>query len=176
MLWVIATANKHELDVQEQLEAIGLQAIAPRRVDMIRQGKRRRPDAVISAYLPGYVFAWFGDDDWHAVREAKHVINLMGVSPQTERHVRAFIARVEADFAARMAQIEAGERVSEYNPGDLLTILAGPFAGQLARFGRMVERAHVLVPQIEATLDVFGRPVRVELDPIAVKKAAGGTY
>ena len=172
-LWVIATTTGQEQTVQEQLEALGLTCSVPLRVDVIRQGKRRRPDVVERAYLPGYAFGWFGNDDWHAVKHAKHVRTMMGVSEPSERLVLAFIARVEADYMARKAQIDAGLRVEEYNPGDLLQIMTGPFAGQLARFTRMLETAHDVFPMIEAELDVFGRAARVQVDPITARRAAG---
>ena len=170
-LWVIATTNGREFDLQEQLEALGLKCDVPRRVDLIRQGKRRRPDAITSAYLPGYAFAWFEAEDWHAIKGAKYVRTMMGVSAQSERLVRAFLARVEGDYLARMSQIEAGERISEYNPGDLLQIMTGPFAGQLATFARIVQSAHDVFPSVEAELDVFGRKVKVQVDPIAARRA-----
>ena len=172
-LWVIATTTGQEFNVQEQLEALGLECAVPRKVELIRQGKRRRPDAITSAYLPGYVFAWFEADDWHAIRGAKHVRTMMGVSAQSERLVRAFVNRVEADYAERMARIEAREKLEEYNPGDLLQIMTGPFAGQLATFSRMLETAHDVFPLIEAELDVFGRMAKVQVDPIAARRAAG---
>jgi transcription antitermination factor NusG len=171
-LWAVAVRNGTEQNVQEQLEALGLEAIAPRRVDLIRQGKRRYPDPVTSAYLPGYVFAWFGDGDWHVIRHIKEVRTMMAVSPQSERLVRAFIDRVEADYAQRMAQIEAGERVSEYSPGDLLTIMTGQFAGQLATFARILQTAHDVFPEIEAEMDMMGQTVKLRLDPISVRRAA----
>lgn len=172
-LWVIATTNGQEQNVQEQIEALGLTCAVPLRVDVIRQGKRRRPDVVERAYLPGYAFAWFGAEDWHAIRGAKHVRTMMGVSAQSERLVRAFIASVQADYEARMAQISAGLRVEEYNPGDLLQIMTGPFAGQLARFTRMLETAHDVFPVIEAEFELFGRTAKVQVDPIAARRAAG---
>jgi transcription antitermination factor NusG len=170
-LWVIATANGQEFPVQNHLEAMGLRAEVPRKVEALRQGKRRRPDAITSAYLPGYVFAWFDADDWHAIRGAKHVRTMMGVSSQAERLVQAFIDRVEADYADRMARIRASEYLEEYNPGDLLTIMTGPFAGQIARFTRMLETAHDVFPVIEAEIDVFGQTARVKVDPIAARRA-----
>lgn len=188
-LWAVAVRNGTEQNVQEQIEALGLEAIAPRRVDLIRQGKRRYPDPVTSAYLPGYVFAWFGDGDWHVIRHIKEVRTMMGVSPQSERLVRAFIDRVEADYAQRMAQIEAANAipnqrpnrkkrkaalalVSEYNPGDLLTIMTGQFAGQLAAFARILQTAHDVFPEIEAEMDMMGQTVKLRLDPISVRRAA----
>lgn len=93
----------------------------------------------------------------------------MGVNPASVPGVMAFIDRVERDFAARMAQIEAGERVHEYNPGDLLQIIAGPFAGQLARFQSIAEAGEH--PQIIAETDMMGQVARVMIDPLKARKA-----
>ena len=173
-LWIAYAKTGREFDVQEACEALEITAIVPRRVDLIRQGKRRRPDAVVTPYLPNYVFIRASDDERHWLKDVREICDFMGVLPQEERAVQAFIDRVESDFANRMAQIEAGERVSEYAPGDLFTIMAGPFAGRTAMFKRMVEAASTPFPKIEAVLDLelMGRPVVATIDPINARRAA----
>jgi transcription antitermination factor NusG len=161
--------TRREFDAQEEAEALGLTCYVPRRVDLIRQGKRRRPDAVIRPYLPNYVFVETDAHGWHMLRDSKHLRTWMGISDGSAKQVMAFIGRVEADFAARMAQIEAGERVSEYAPGDLLQIIAGPFQGQLARFKRIAEGA--IFPEVVAEADIMGQAVTIRLDPLAAKRA-----
>jgi transcription antitermination factor NusG len=188
-LWVIATTTGQELNVQEQLEALGIECAVPRKVELIRQGKRRRPDAITSAYLPGYAFAWFSTDDWHAIRGAKHVRTMMGVSAQSERLVRAFISRVEADYAGMMARIkkanaiknaherrkalcEAAAAAADYAPGEMLRLMTGEFADKLVAFGRMVQEAHDAYPMIEGEMQLFGQVVKVKADPADVRRAA----
>lgn len=166
---LFAYYTRREFDAQEEAEALGITCHVPRRVDLIRQGKRRRPDAVIKPYLPGYVFVETDADGWHLLRQSKHLRTWMGIGPSEARRVMEFIARVESDFAKRMAQIEAGERVSEYAPGDLLQIIAGPFAGQLARFQRIAEGA--IFPEVVAETELFGQAVTIRLDPLAAKRA-----
>ncbi len=161
--------TRREFDAQEEAEALGITCYVPRRVDLIRQGKRRRPDAVIRPYLPGYVFVETDADGWHLLRQSKHLRTWMGINEGSAKQVMAFIDRVEADFAARIAQIEAGERVSEYAPGDLLQIIAGPFQGQLARFKRIAEGA--IFPEVVAEADIMGQAVTIRLDPLAAKRA-----
>ena len=172
-LWIAYAKTGRELAVQDACEALGIEAHVPKRVDLIRQGKRRRPDAITSPYLPNYVFIYATDQERHWLRDVREIRDFMGVLPQEERAVRSFVDRVEHDYAARMAQIEAGQRVDEYNPGDLFTIMAGPFAGRTAMFRRMVE-AGGLFPKIEATLDLelLGRPVIATVDPIDAKRAS----
>jgi transcription antitermination factor NusG len=161
--------TRREFDAQEEAETLGLTCHVPRRVDLIRQGKRRRPDPVIRPYLPGYVFVETDADGWHMLKASKHLRTWMGIGPKEAERVMQFIARVESDFTQRMAQIEAGERVSEYAPGDLLQIIAGPFSGQLARFKRIAEGA--MFPEVVAETELMGQSVTIRLDPLAAKRA-----
>lgn len=169
--WAAYTGKGQEFAVQEACEAIGVTCFVPRKVEVKRIRTRRRPDVFVTPYLPNYAFIWATDEQYHWLKDVKPVRSIMGIGPGSERLVRAFIDRVESDFAARMAQIEAGERVAEYNPGDLLEIIAGPFAGQLARFGRMIETSQDIFPSISANMDLMGRETRVKLDPLQVRKA-----
>lgn len=173
-LWIAYAATGQEFAVQEQCEALGLRAIAPRRVDMKRLPKRRRPEAVESAALPNYVFVWADAEGWHWLRDCKHVRTIMGVGRSEERlHIGPYLDAVRREYEARLAQIEAGQRLSEYEPGDVLEVMAGQFAGRLARFRRMIEGANDL-PMIEAVLDLqlLGRDVQMVIDPINARRAA----
>lgn len=170
-LWIGYATTGQEFNAQEQCEALGYTCEVPRQVDLVRHQKRRRPDVVVKPFLPNYLFIHGADDAFHAARLIREIRgSVMGVTPSEERHVRAFIDRVEADFAHRMAQIEAGERVAEYRPGDVLTLLTGQFAGRLAVFRRMVDAAPF--PKIEAELQLalLGKPVTAILDPINARK------
>lgn len=168
---LFAFYTRREFDAQEEAEALGLTCYVPRRVDLIRQGKRRRPDPVIRPFLPGYIFVDTDAEGWHMLKSAKHFRTWFGIGPAEARRVRAFIEQVEADFARRMEQIGAGERVSEYQPDDLLQVLDGGFREKLLRFSRVVENANGW-PVILAKTEMFGREVEVPLDPLIVKKAA----
>lgn len=160
-----------EFDAQEECDTLGIVCHVPRRVDMIRQGKRRRPDPVVRPFLPNYVFIEATPEQWHALKDTKHIRTTLGIGEGSARLVHRFIASVEADYAQRMAQIEAGQRVDEYNEGDALEIIAGPLAGQLARFKRIAEGAGIF-PEVVAELDLMGQAVTVRLDPLAARKPA----
>lgn len=169
-LWACYVKSGKEFEAQEEAQALGITCHVPRRVDMIRQGKRRRPDPVVKPFLPNYVFCDLTDQQWHAVKSSKHIRSLLGIGANNARQVMQFIARVEADYTQRMAQIEAGQRVDEYEDGDVLQIIAGPFAGQLATFRRVAEGAGMF-PELVAEGELFGQAVTIRLDPLAARKA-----
>ena len=173
-MWIAYAATGKEFVAQEQCEVIGITCYVPRRVDLVRHAKRRTPDIVERPFLPNYLFLDGDADVFHAIKDIKEVRGTaMGVGDIEARRVMSFINRVQADYAARLAQIEAGQRVSEYNPGDLLTLMTGPFAGQLAQFRRMVDAADSAFPRIEAELMVslMGKPVTAIIDPINARRA-----
>lgn len=169
-LWAAYTRAGTEFDAQEECDVLGITCHVPRRVDMIRQGKRRRPDPVIRPFLPNYLFCELTPEEWHMLKASKHIRSLMGIGDGSARLVMQFIARVEADFAQRMAQIEAGQRVDEYAENDLLEIIAGPLAGQLAKFKRIAEGAGIF-PEIIAETELMGQGVTLRLDPLAARRA-----
>jgi transcription antitermination factor NusG len=160
-----------EFDAQEEAEALGIVCLVPRRVDLIRQGKRRRPDAIITAAWPRYIFADCTPDEWHHLKDIKGFRSVTWVPDREAQSIRKQAHAIERAFEQRMAQIEAGERVSEYEPGALLNIISGEFAGQVATFTRMVEQAGEIFPRIKAEMEFFGRAVKVDLDPLDVRKA-----
>lgn len=75
--------------------------------------------------------------------------------------------------AAELAKARAKLRtaLAAYRKDQKLEIASGPFAGMLATFGRMVQAAHDLFPQIEAEIEIFGRPTSVRIDPLSVRAA-----
>ena len=166
-LW--AAYTRREFDAQEECEALGITCYLPRKVELIRQGKRRRPDAVVRPYLPGYLFIETDAEGWHMLKATKHIRTLMGIGDKEARRVMEFVDKVEADYTARMAKIEAGERVSEYAEGDTLEITLGPLKGQLARFKRIAEGA--MFPEVVAETELMGQVVTIKLDPLAARKA-----
>jgi transcription antitermination factor NusG len=68
--------------------------------------------------------------------------------------------------ATKEARREALKTIQAYQPGDLLEVIAGPLAGQIAAFSAMVERGASLTPEIAAEWGAI--PLR--LDPLAVRK------
>lgn len=187
-MWVAYVPAGMEFALVEDCEVLGVEAIAPRNVEAVRTGNRRWPEPRVTPYLPNYVFVEASAEEWHWLKDIRYVRDIMGVVPQDARKVRAFIETIEAQYTARMAEIdrataimknreatkeqrrEALKAIQHYQPGDLLEVITGPFAGQLVRFGAMVERAASKTPEIEVALDGLQWGT-MRVDPLAVKRA-----
>lgn len=183
-LWLAYVPHGMEFALVEDCEALGITAHAPRKVEAVRTGNNRWPEPRVSAYLPNYAFVEATANEWHWLKEIRYVRDLMGIAPQWEPKIAEFIEAVEVQFAARMAEIEQAQKVMQnrdatkearrealkaiqaYQPGDLLEVIAGPLAGQIAAFSAMVERGASLTPEIAAEWGAI--PLR--LDPLAVRK------
>lgn len=170
--WIGYARTHKEFDVESELLDLGFAATVPRKVEAIRSGTRRWPEPRIMPYLPNYVFLCVDPANWPKLSRVKHLSRTRQAIPRTSAQpVSTFLARVEGEYLSRMSQIEAGERLAEYQPGDMLKIL-GPFGECLARFRSIVERADSIYPEIVAEIDIMGRAVTVRADPLHVKKAA----
>lgn len=185
MMWVAYVPRAEEFNLVEACEALGIEAIAPRKAECVRSGNNRWPEPRITPYLQNYVFLDITPEEWHWLRDIRYVRDLWAVPDVARPKVQTFIDAVEAQFAERMAEIEQAQRVMQdreaskaarreairlmqaYSPGDLLEVITGPFAGQIAAFGAMVERANALMPEIEAQM----AGLKVRFDPLAVRKA-----
>lgn len=185
--WSAYAKAKREIEVAESIRALGLDARVALKVEAIRRGKKRWAEPVTTPLLPNIIFIRCTDEEWHLLRGVKGLAHTMHPVPTKlveRRHVRlrdgteqpyeglmAFIERAEEVHAARMAEFEATQRLSEFQEGDLLEILGGPLAGQLARFRKLVETAHDAFPRIKADLALMGGTVAVDLDPLHARKA-----
>lgn len=184
-LWLAYVPHGQEFALVEDCEVLGITATVPRKVEAVRTGNNRWPEPRVIPYLPNYAFVRASAEEWHWLREIRYVRDLMGILPQEERKVAAFIDAVEGEFAIRHAEIEQAQKVLKdreaskearraalsslrhYAPGDLLEVITGPFAGRVAAFGAMIERAASLTPLIEAEIE----GLRVQFDPLMVRKA-----
>ncbi len=184
-MWAVYT--KSELDAVEEAEALGLTAHCPRRVDMQRRGNKRRPEPIHGPLLPKYIFIEGSAEEWHLAKLCKNVRHLTWCSDREARNVLAYVAAAEAEYAKRLAEIEAAQKVladreaskaqrrealkavQHFKAGELLEILDGSFKGRLAQFAGIVERG--TSPELMVELEIFGRVTPIRLDPLAAKKA-----
>lgn len=165
--------------VAAQLQAAGIEAMAPRRIDFVRRGKKRNAEPVISAWLPGYVFA-----NIPAHRFAEVITTTKGMSRSVmaihpsemegtkERPgVRDFCQMADAKLAEAERIISRQDRfeMAQFNQGDLIEIIGGPFFERAAQFVRMVRAAGDDFDMIEAEVEMFGSKVRARLDPLDVR-------
>ena len=163
-----------EFAVERQLQDMGLTAWTPRKITFMRRGKKRHPEPVIEPYLPGYVFADIPAQAFHEALQARGAFSTtLHLSQGSFAAVRAFQSRVEAENAEANRIIAANDRAAmvQFNPGDALEILAGPFAERLVKFRRMVMAGNPAVPQVEWETDMLGQMVRGTVDVLDVKAA-----
>lgn len=187
--WIAYVPTGQEFALVEDCEALGIPAVAPRKVEAVRTGNKRYPEKRVIPYLGNYVFITATADEWHWLKDIRYLRSIMGVPPAEERRVRKFIDLIEAEFSAKEAEIdraveimrnreaskearrEALRVMQAYQPGDLLEVICGPFAGAIVAFGAMVERAASRLPEIEVSMGGLEWGT-MRMDPLHVRKAA----
>lgn len=185
--WIAYVPTGQEFALVEDCEALGITAIAPRKVEAVRTGNKRYPEKRVMPYLGNYVFVTATAEEWHFMKDVKYLRSLMAVPPKEERRVQSFCDLVEAEFIAKEYEIDRAVAVMQsreaskearrealrvmqaYTPGDLLEVILGPFAGQIVAFGAMVERAASKLPEIEVSLNGLEWGT-MRMDPLHVRK------
>lgn len=169
--WIGYARSGKEFEVQQAIRDLGITCHVPRKVEGIRRGKKRWPEPMTTPFLPNYVFLDCTADDYYRLTSVKFLAQTKRMVPETERRlVQRFIDATEADYARRMDAIEAGQRVEEYQPEEVLRIVGGSLGETLGRFKRLVETAHDQYPILEVEVEMFGRPTRTKVDPINARK------
>lgn len=170
-----ATTGK-EFEVADKLASLGFTVWCGREITFLRKGKRRRPEAVEKPKLPNYLFLDLTPEEWHDLhrRDVKHLAStLYQLRRDDIKALATFRHEVDQAHAEgqRIARNNDLAEIAEYKRGQALVDLTGTFGDAVIRFRRMVERAHELHPRIQADIDMFGRTVSIELDPLDVRAA-----
>lgn len=164
-----------EFAVEHQLCEIGIDAIAPKRVDFIRKGKNRFPEPEISPYLRGYIFADIPAERFTEAIQAQGLSSsLMAITPQEMRcHVYPFLERAKQEEQEAQRIIARRDRAAmcQFQAGQAVDVLSGPFQDRTLSFVRMVHSATGQFPEIECEGDLFGRKVKIRVDPLDVRSA-----
>lgn len=165
-----AKAGK-EFEVAEVLRAIANDAWVPRKAVFVRRGKKRRPELEVQPYLPNAIFVDLEDDQFHLIGTVKYLARTTHViGPRDARDIERFRARVDAEMKEAERIQGNKEAIQLFKAGQAIEAINGPFKDTALRFLRMVERADMLHPQVEATAEMFGQTVRVALDPLDVRE------
>ena len=185
--WIAYVPTGQEFALVEDCEALGIHAIAPRKVEAVRTGNKRYPEPRVTPYLGNYVFVTATAEEYYWLRDIKYVRDIMGVIPQWAPRLAEFCDTIERQYCERMAEIEKAQAVMRnqeaskearrealkvmqaYTPGDLLEVICGPLAGQIVAFGAMVERAASKLPEIEVSLQGLEWGA-MRMDPLHVRK------
>ncbi len=161
-----------EMEVAEAMTEAGADVYVGKRMRFIRKGKQRRPEPEVQPYLPNYIFAEIPVSRYLDVMDTKFLASTTYVlSPADAVALDRFRTAVDAEFAEKDRQRQNMEAISEYEAGDQLLFTDGRFSDSVVRFRDMVERSHDLHPKVRATVEMMGREVTVEIDPLAVRAA-----
>lgn len=161
-----------EMEVAEAMTEAGADVYVAKRMRFVRKGKQRRPEPEVQPYLPNYIFAEIPVERYIDVLATKYLAGTTyALSGPDIAALNRFRTAVDAEFSEKDKQRRNMEAISEYNPGDALHFIDGRFSDSVVRFRDMVERSHDMHPKVRATVDMMGRSVTIEIDPLAVRAA-----
>ena len=63
--------ERGEFAVLRQLTSMGIEAFVPKKIEFVRQGKRRYPDPISSPFMPGYVFLNAGPEEFYKAMDCR---------------------------------------------------------------------------------------------------------
>lgn len=161
-----------EFEVAGEIEKLGMDVYCARRMRFIRKGKKRRAEPEVSPYLQNYLFVNIPAERYLDVLAIRYLASTtMALSKADKRALGLFRAAVDAEFATQEKKRLNQEAVSEYEPGQALQFLDGRFSDSMLTFRAIVERPHDVHPKIKASMEMMGREVTMEIDPLSVKAA-----
>jgi len=173
--WVGYAKANCEMQVQADARALGIIADVALKIEGIRKGKQRWPEAVTSPVISNYIFFRCTDAQWHDLRHVKNLSATMRPVPDrtAARQITPFLTLAAIEYDARKAALDAGERVAQYQDGDALMIMAGKLTGQLVTFRAMIEAGDNGFPSVIGELPgtIGGKAMQLRLDPLNVRRA-----
>lgn len=158
----------HEFEVQDDLEAMGITAWVGRVIEWKRTGKKRYPEPHEQPALPNYVFMSLTPHDFHRAVTVRFLAStLVSLSTLDQRGLTRFQSAVQAvyDEQDRIRRNRDMPK-TEFDAGQQLEIIGGPFANKIATFRRVVEKSGQMHPKLETEVDGF----KMTLDPLDVRK------
>lgn len=169
LFYACAAKTGQERKVVEDIEAIGAWAWISEEITHKRFPGCSEPQVSRKPSWPGYVFANLDGNQFCAARsiENLHQTKLQLCKNEAMMLIRD-VGRIEERNARVMRQIEAGQIVMDYSPGDSLEILNGAFADRLASLSSIVKRNG----QYILSLNVDGSAFPVQVDPADVRRLA----
>ena len=170
MIYAGYATTGREFTVEQAIQDLGIDAWVARKMEFKRVGKHRRPESVVTPYLPNYIFIELSPDGFHEVQGVKHLAKTMLPIPRlSQRYLDTFKARVQAEYDAQADRAASGERLEQFTYGDTLKVIAGPFMDQLVKFKGTVERARDMHPMLTGEIEIMGQITGVEIDPLHVR-------
>jgi len=190
MIYILATTNTgREFATSDAINDMGGHAVVPRTIDEIRDKKTRKHIMAEMPALARYMFLAISADQWHQIkdgvmirlpngtRKRSPITKVDEILPKEWERVKDFFAEIEMDYQYRTALLDDEEwqaqhpgprkYLAPYNVADKLHLLGGDLQ---ARFVQSL--GTVDAPMIEAEVMMFGREVKVKVEPDKVRKWA----
>ncbi len=169
MNWLLYT--RAEFDTRDELRAIGIEAHAPEKIEMLRRGTDRRPRPYSAPLVPRLVLFRATPAEYHKAASKGALRGTMQILSDRmwQREITPWLKACADELAAIRARIEAGEQIDQYQPGDRLR-LPGHFADVVAKFVGTCQRADEMFPRLLVEAEMLGRTVNLKVDPLGVKR------
>jgi len=165
----------HRPDPDGDLRSMGGLVIVPRTVE-ITQAKGDKPDRIeYKPLLPRLLFIAMGEDQLHHI-VTKRIMGPEKLLPPIRRNfdilprnwaqIQAFAKAADQDCEYRMGVHEAGKKVRNVRPGDIVRMIDCSIADKelAGRIGKVV-RVHRGKIHVETDIIIMGKPVTARLDP-----------
>jgi len=162
--------NKAKLALEERIKSLGKDAffgeilVPQEQVIEVRDGKKR---TTTRKFFPGYMLVQmeYNNETYHIVKNTPKVTGFVGggknAPPQIpEEEVERITSQVEEGS-------EAPKPLLEFDKGDQLRVIDGPFAG----FNGVVDEVKPDKGKLRVMVSIFGRSTPVELDVTQVEKS-----
>jgi transcriptional antiterminator NusG len=174
--YIIHAYSGFENKVKEQILAdaarMGLSGLVEavevptEKVTEVRRGKRVESER---KFFPGYVLAKLemNDQVYHLVKNTPKVTGFLGQSGKPQPISETEAARILSTKADAAAQPTKSRRKVNFEIGDSVKVLDGPFAS----FNGLVEEIDYEKGRVKVSVSIFGRATPVELDFEQVEKA-----
>lgn len=161
--------NKVKANLEKRVETMGMQdkifrvIVAEQEETDIKDGKKK---TVVRKTFPGYVLVELimTDDSWYVVRNTPGVTGFIGSSGGGAKPTP--LLPEEVDFILREMGMSSAKVDFDYEMGELVEVLEGPFA----HFQGKIEEIDSDKQKVKVSVDMFGRETNMELDFIQIAK------
>lgn len=170
--YLLYAKSGREFEVAEAIREKGLEAYCAAKMEFVRTGNNRRPEPRVVPYLPNYLFAEIPASEYLGVMAIKYLASTATpLGKSDHKPLQRFLDAAASEYKAAERIKDNQAMISQYKAGQALRCLDGRFSDTMLTFRSMVERAHDMYPKVQAEMQMMGRTVLVEMDPLSVRAA-----
>jgi transcription antitermination factor NusG len=168
-LYACAAQAGRERSVQADIVDLGIWAWVP---EIVRPVRPKGGGVVASSkpIWPGYVFARLDPAMFFEVRNVRYLHHTkLTLSAQAETQLIRQRDEIDAMNERTRREIEAGERVTNWQAGARLELIDGPLRDRMATFARIIHKSGRSGYRLQ--IEVDGMALPVEVNPADVRQA-----